>query len=193
MWISLCRQNPTVTYQGACRVPVKSLKFSIANTSSNAAALAEFFRANLNEEYISHSEMQSYRALSAHRWAPDVANVLETEIAARLGPPLDRFSAAPFWQGVVLGHRNAALVALAMVTLSRKAVIPFGIIEDIVVDAEQRGNGYGAATIRWIDERFCDAGLARVFLESGLNNTSAHHFFEKLGFEPISIVMMREL
>lgn len=171
----------------------QKIRFSIADTTSDAAELARFFQSNLSDEYISHSELQGYRAIAPHKWSTNIVAVLETEIAARLGPPRDIFPPDLIWQGVILGRYGNDLAALALVTLSRRAVVPFGIIEDIVVDANLRGHGLGATTMNWIMDGFREVGLGRVFLESGLNNQSAHHLFERLGFKTVSIVMMQDL
>jgi len=35
--------------------------------------------------------------------------------------------------------------------------------------------------------------IRRLFLESGLQNERAHHFFEQEGFHAVSVIMMRSL
>lgn len=77
-------------------------------------------------------------------------------------------------------------------TLSREASVPFGIVEDIVVDRSRRGKGIGETVMRWIIDTFQRAGIRRVFLESGLSNKGAHYFFERLGFKTVSVSMMRD-
>jgi len=32
-----------------------------------------------------------------------------------------------------------------------------------------------------------------LFLESGIQNDRAHHLFERMGFRPVSMVMMQDL
>lgn len=171
----------------------QSIKFSIADKSADSAQLAAFFRNNLTDDYISHSELQGYRAVALNKWSPDIGAVLEKEITARLGPPQDDFPTKTSWKGVILGHDGPALVAIAFVTLTHQAAVPYGIIEDVVVCANLRGHGYGAAAMGWIIDNLRKASVQRVFLESGVANTRAHHLFETLGFSTVSIVMMRDL
>jgi ribosomal protein S18 acetylase RimI-like enzyme len=169
------------------------MRISISNKSSNVSELTEFFVGNLTPSYISHSELQGFRAVRPGVWADDVESVVRTEIRKRLRGPLTAFPAATDWKGVIEARNGGRLIGLALVTLSRRAVAPFAIIEDIVVDHERRDNGIGQAVMDWIVAELRKAAIRRVFLESGETNTAAHHFFERLGFRQISIVMMRDL
>ncbi|HZL30141.1 MAG TPA: GNAT family N-acetyltransferase [Pseudolabrys sp.] len=166
------------------------IRFSIADSRSDASSLARFFQAGLTSSYISHAEHQGYRAKSPSEWATDIGDVLYGEIAERLGGALDRIPQTDFWQGVIEGRDDGQLVALAFVTTCRRAVVPFGIIEDVVVDASMRGRGYGSTAMQWIIEQLADTGIRRTFLESGEHNHDAHHLFENLKFKKISIVMI---
>lgn len=169
------------------------MKISIADRNSNLDALVDLFSKNLTDDYISHQELMSHRALGPGKWAPDIADQFHAEIGARLLDPREHFPAQGNWVGVVEAHEGDRLVALALVTVSRDAAVPFGVIEDIVVDGTLRGGGHGTKIMNWIADEFRAAGLKRAFLESGLGNEHAHHLFEKLGFKQVSIVMMQEL
>ncbi len=169
------------------------MKFSISDRNSDPARLADFFSANLTESYISHSELQGYRATSPGHWAQNIASVLQKEIAERLGDKHDHFPVGKEWKGVIEGREEGRLVGIGLVTLSFASATPYGIIEDIVVDNSLRGGGRGRSMMVWILEEFARAGARRAFLESGLHNDKAHHLFEELGFASVSIVMMRDL
>lgn len=168
------------------------MEISIADHRSDVAALAELFRRNLISEYISHSELQGRRALGVGRWSPDIADVLHREISERLGPARDAFPRGENWQGIVEARRDGALVGMAYVTTTFGGSVPFGIIEDVVIEKTLRGHGLGSQLMRWLIDRFNEAGCRRQFLESGIGNESAHHLFEDLGFNTVSIVMMRD-
>ncbi len=168
------------------------MRISIADRNSDAEALARVFGDNLTASYISHSELQGRRAVRPGEWAKDIKAVLRGEIAERLREPMDTFPPDDFWQGVIEAREGDAVIGIAFVTVSRKAVVPFGVVEDIVVPAQLRDQGRGEAMMRWIIESLARSGIKRVFLESGITNHSAHHLFERLGFETVSIVMMRD-
>ena len=169
------------------------MRISIADRKSNAKALARLFSSNLTPSYISHAELQGYRAIRPGEWAKDIDSLLYDEISQRLKRPLDGFPARRSWRGVVEAHEGDALVGLAFVTVEHEAAVPFGIIEDIVIDGRLRGAGRGKKMMQWIADQFRQAGLKRAFLESGMNNHRAHELFEHLGFQQVSIVMAKEL
>ncbi len=169
------------------------MNISIADINSSAEALAEFFARNLTLEYISHAELMGYRALGPQRWAPDIRLVLQREIQERLGQPRDEFPPRSDWRGVIVARDTNKLFGLAFVTSSFKCAVPHGIIEDLVIDEPVRSRGIGETMGKWIFDKFCHAGINRVFLESGVGNDRAHHLFERLGFKKISVVMMLDL
>ena len=168
------------------------MRISIADRNSDAEALTGVFGDNLTAPYISHSELQGRRAVRPGEWNKDIKAVLRGEIAERLRAPMDAFPPDEFWQGVVEARDGDAVVGIAFVTVSRRALVPFGVVEDIVVPENLRDQGRGEAIMRWIIETLGRSGIKRVFLESGVTNHSAHHLFERLGFETVSIVMMRD-
>lgn len=168
------------------------MPFRIADRDSDAGVLADIFQRNLTAAYISHSELQGYRAVGPDVWADNIESVLAREIAGRLGEPLAAFPSTG-WKGVVEARDDAGtLIGLALVTVTRDAAVPFGIIEDIVIERPLRGTGLGEQFMRWLLASFSRADIRRVFLESGIDNEGAHHLFERLGFKTVSVVMMRE-
>ena len=75
---------------------------------------------------------------------------------------------------------DAALVALAGVrrshTLSRGEHL---FVDDLVTDERVRGQGHGAAVLRWVAARAASEGIALLYLDS---RTSARGFYDKTGF-----------
>lgn len=151
-------------------------------------SVATFFSSSIDPSYISHSELMFGRAISQREWSPTLLDVVKTEFHKRVP-----------WQGgnttkkIVVGYDGATLVAVALLDFHLNVPIPFAIIEDIAVSREFRDRGLGQRMLDWI---FAEARLqrvARVFLESGLDNHAAHHFFERNGFKQVSIVMMTQL
>lgn len=169
------------------------MRISIADRNSNPKALAKLFSSNLTPEYISHSELQGYRAIKPGEWAKNIDTVVHDEIAARLRDPLGEFPTKHSWRGVIEAHDNDTLVGVALVTTCYEAATPYGIIEDIVIDRTVRGGGRGEMVMQWILDHFRRAGLKRAFLESGSGNERAHHLFERIGFSAMSVVMMKDL
>lgn len=58
-----------------------------------------------------------------------------------------------------------------------------GILENVHIRADQRGNGLGSELVRWAVERCREAGCGIVQLTSNKVRLDAHRFYRKLGFE----------
>jgi GNAT superfamily N-acetyltransferase len=155
--------------------------------TGETARLAAFFASNLSPEYISHSEIQTGRAVSREQWHPEILKILEQEIAERLNAD------ATASKRISVAFSNGVLVALAFVTFELTGPSPYAVLEDLVVASEKRGTGVGKAMIDWTFARARDEGVTRIFLESGRNNEGAHRFFEGCGFKQVSVVMMADV
>jgi ribosomal protein S18 acetylase RimI-like enzyme len=168
---------------------VDSLSIAWCATPARASELADFFAGNVGPDYISHAELQGGRALSPTEWRPNLREVLRAEIAPRLvaGPP------ARDSHPIAVAEQVGTLVALSYVAFVGSAPVPFAVIEDLIVSAAARGLGVGRAMLDWIAEEARTHGIRRLFLESGITNQRAHDFFERQGFRPTSVVMMKSL
>jgi len=58
---------------------------------------------------------------------------------------------------------------------------PFLYVDDLVTAPELRSRGYGAAMLAWLRRFARDRGCARLHLDSGLQRTDAHRFYEREG------------
>ncbi|WIY51812.1 GNAT family N-acetyltransferase [Devosia sp. YIM 151766] len=58
-----------------------------------------------------------------------------------------------------------------------------GMLENVHVRADQRGNGLGSEMVQWAVARCREAGCGLVQLTSNKVRLNAHRFYEKLGFE----------
>jgi GNAT superfamily N-acetyltransferase len=167
------------------------LTFTWCFDQDKAADYAAFFRRNITNEYISHSELQGPRTDESGAWVSDLDAVFEEEILEAIsGKPISARKKG-FTRNICGVLSNGKLVAMAYVSVERGARKTYATLEDIVVDQSQRGGKIGAQTVSWIIQELETAGVRRVFLESGLHNDHAHHFFESFGFRQCSIVMMR--
>ncbi len=60
---------------------------------------------------------------------------------------------------------------------------PSGVIEDVVVCSERRGQGIGKAMMQYAVEQCKRAGCYKLALSSNLERESAHKFYKSLGFQ----------
>jgi len=157
-----------------------------------ARELAEFFSENIEPEYISHSELQGPRALSPNKWRDGLPEIFLEEINARIAET-GKAPPTAVSKPVLFAEADGRVVAFGLVTFAADAAVPYAIVEDIVVEKSSRGRRTGLDIMNWIADEARSRNIVRLFLESGKNNHRAHHFFEGIGFEQISIVMMKSL
>jgi GNAT superfamily N-acetyltransferase len=157
-----------------------------------AQELAGFFARHVGPEYISHSELQGPRALSPECWRGGLPEILREEIEPRLAQT-ERGVPGSTSQPILTAESDGAVVALSFITFAGSAGVPFAIVEDLIVDPSMRGEGIGKTILDWIAAEARMRNIGRLFLESGVHNERAHHFFEHEGFQTVSIVMMRSL
>lgn len=60
---------------------------------------------------------------------------------------------------------------------------PYALVENVVVDPENRGEGVGKALMREATDRARRAGAYKLALTTNLQRTKAHEFYETLGLE----------
>ena len=58
-----------------------------------------------------------------------------------------------------------------------------GLLENVHIRADQRGNGLGSQMVQWAVEQCRDVGCGMIQLTSNKARLDAHRFYKKLGFE----------
>jgi N-acetylglutamate synthase-like GNAT family acetyltransferase len=167
----------------------ENLKISYCTNRKSAGALALFFARNVDTSYISHSEMQYGRAVSANRWSSAFPDLLRKEfagLAKSSGREKDVFR-------LVQAELNGAIAGVAVVEFNNESIRPFAVLEDMVVDNKLRGAGIGARMLAWIEAEAVKRKIPEIYLESGIKNAKAHEFFDKHEFVVVSKVMMKDL
>ena len=116
----------------------------------------------------------------ARLYAQLVANPALRVLPERLA----ELEAAPDTALFILEH-GGRLLGTVLVVLCADAMFgrrPFAVVENIVVDAQARGQGVGAALLRAVD-RFClAADCSKIMLLSAAERVDAHAFFERAGY-----------
>lgn len=168
------------------------MKFFWCRDPFVAEKAAEVFCDNLTESYISHSELQSYRALAPGAWSPDIREIIAEDIRLRI-KATDIPAAGQCTQLAAALEENERIIGVFLVTFSHNSAVPFCVLEDIVIEKASRGKGYGSAFLHWITSECQQRGIYRLFLESGIENHRAHDLFHKAGFRSISVVMIKDL
>ena len=96
-----------------------------------------------------------------------------------------RFRAYPNYRVfvAVVGGAVAGTYALLIMDNLAKRGAKTGVVEDVAVAPESQRQGIGRAMMSHAREQCRLAGCYKLMLSSGLPRTSAHRFYESLGFE----------
>lgn len=91
---------------------------------------------------------------------------------------------APFGGLIVARHKETArIVGMATLIAYQKLEYRVGIVEDVVVNPEYRGNGIGRALMKEVLRSARGAGLHHLSLTSSPERVEAIALYESLGFK----------
>lgn len=89
-------------------------------------------------------------------------------------------------QRLVVAERDGEVVGTLQITIVPglpRFGMRRGLLENVHVRADQRGNGVGTAMVNWAIEQCRAAGCGMVQLTSNKRRLDAHRFYGRLGFE----------
>lgn len=169
------------------RKKIKDMIKIIEASHSDKDTLCNMFLDHItaHPEYISHGEIQMGVGIGKL-----VNEVFVTEVS-----PMARH----YWMKYIDMNINGddsvvykavddsdMVVGFCIATYTEDGASPFGMISDIMVKEGQRGGGIGSELLKtaigWLNKN----GIHDIYLESGLNNHSAHEYFKHKGFRKVS-------
>jgi len=89
--------------------------------------------------------------------------------------------------GLALDGERAVGLVNCFTGFSTFAAQPLLNIHDLVVHADARGRGIGAALLDWARQRAQDLGCCKLTLEVLSGNTRARKVYEAAGYEPYAL------
>ncbi len=94
---------------------------------------------------------------------------------------------------IVVAEENDRVVGMATVQIliSTAEGGYVGLIEDVVVDNEHRGEGVGGALLDYLYEWAQDNGLTRLQLAADKDNDPALEFYARKGWKQTSLMVLR--
>ena len=146
-------------------------------TSERKKEAVNFFIHHKTNSYISHSEILSGRAESATEWSENFAEILAAE--------LDEDDC----NLITIEDIHNQIIGIAILRIYKKYLI----IEDMIIDGNLRGLSLGKKLMDFIHNFAAEQKIKALFLESGITNDKAHSFFEKNGFEKVSVTYTKVL
>lgn len=69
----------------------------------------------------------------------------------------------------------------------------FLYVDDLVTRAAHRSKGYGAALLSWLKEHAATNGCSQLHLDSGIQRSDAHRFYEREGMTMASFHFVENL
>lgn len=158
-------------------------------TVSDKEALADLFYAHLSEnvEYISHGEMQmgiGHLVFNGKEYVPQ----LDADTRHLWLIYIEEHITAEGMAVYKAEDSTGALLGFCVLETDSDGGAPFGVLCDILVNAEARGHGVGGHLFSAAEDWFKSRNLKDVYLESGKNNHNAHNFFIRRGFMKVSEV-----
>ena len=158
-------------------------------TVSDKEALADLFYAHLSEnvEYISHGEMQmgiGHLVFNGKEYVPQ----LDADTRHLWLTYIEEHMTAEGMAVYKAEDSTGALLGFCVMETDSDGGAPFGVLCDILVNAEARCRGVGSRLFSAAEDWFKSRNLKDVYLESGKNNHNAHNFFIRRGFMKVSEV-----
>lgn len=168
---------------GLRTLPGLTFKWCESRSMANAAAAFAGAVIGSDTRYISHGEIQTGLSPDGKSWAKNLAKLYEQDFT-KADDGRDMLVAVDD-HGEIVG-----MLILAWEETSRRR---FAVLEDMVVDPERRSQRIGERLLKEVEGRVRERGVEWLFLESGINNERAHHFFESHGFSTVSHVFAKQV
>jgi GNAT superfamily N-acetyltransferase len=126
----------------------------------------------------------------SHFQVPDAERVARRYAARRQGEGEAVLVAEQ--AGEVVGFVDLAIrrAAPGGGTMLRRSVV--GFVNELAVEEGCRGNGVGAALMAAAEDWAARAGAEALMLDTGAKNEGAIRFYERLGYRPIGVTLIKE-
>ena len=156
-------------------------------TEQDAEALCDIFVDHItaHTEYISHGEIQMGVGVGSFE-----DGVFVTKPSAHARRAWMRYVMADISadDACVFKAVSSAgeIVGFGVAEIQEDGAEPFGMVCDVLVKESCRRSGVGSALLDKALEWLKANGIVDIYLESGLNNHSAHDYFKRRGFVKVS-------
>ena len=144
--------------------------------------LCEFFSRIIesHKAYISHGELQ----IDGNELAPNYKEMWLKYLDRQVENPDNT---------LLLYLEDRTIIGFVLFGITNDGASPYGVIFDLSVDPAYRGKHIGQELLQRATESFRANGIQDCYLESGVNNHSAHRFFEHHGFKQVSDIFRLKL
>ncbi len=152
-------------------------------TATQEGRLVDFFFEILSQhpDYISHGEIQMGIASKQGEITPNAKKQWLEYLHRQIEGECQ----------INVATINSEIVGFSIAGIECDGDAPYGVIYDMSVTHALRGRGIGNQLMQEILAYFEEQGVESAYLESGVNNSTAHNFFEKYGFKTVSKIFAR--
>jgi len=112
---------------------------------------------------------------------------------ARQRRGLEQMLEDPERRAVLVAERDGAVIgmATAQLVISTAEGAPSAVVEDVVIEAAERGRGAGRALLEAIEAWARSRGATRMQLLADRENVAALRFYERMGWRSTQLVCLR--
>jgi len=112
---------------------------------------------------------------------------------ARQRRGLEQMLEDPERRAVLVAERGGAVIgmATAQLVISTAEGAPSAVVEDVVIEAAERGRGAGRALLEAIEAWARSRGATRMQLLADRENVAALRFYERMGWRSTQLVCLR--
>jgi len=164
------------------------IKFDDSNVNikkgriKNIGKYLSIFNECKHDDYISHGEVLCGRATPDLKWADNIITQMKREFFYYI-----LSKKCDLLEILFLGE----LTGFAIIELNKETKA--AVLSDIMIKKNCQGKGIGKEALHKIEEYLKNRNIGIVLLESGLKNEKAHEFFEKNGYNKISVEFLKNL
>lgn len=146
-------------------------------------AVAKIYEEVLEPSYISYSELGEGKAKALGELSENAVTIFRGQLQSLMNSTRHGFFVASI---------NRSIVGFAFASLHKAdAGHTECWLDDICVSCGWQHQNIGRTLVTKVLEYGIEHDAMYYLLESGIHNASAHHLFESLGFQPLSMVYWR--
>jgi GNAT superfamily N-acetyltransferase len=145
--------------------------------TENIEKYLSVFDESKHDSYISHGEVLCGRATHDLKWVKNIMMEMEAEFNNYLKNDEKTI--------VFEILQSNELIGFAIIEFNREVRV--AMLSDIMIRKKYQGGGIGTSALRKIEDCLKSENVGMILLESGINNTDVHKFFEKNGYTKISV------
>lgn len=149
------------------------------NDKTRIKELVDFFITHKTESYISHSEIISGRAANSTEWSSDLESILTAQFN-------EENTSTSNLKILIAENKEGTIIGMLVFYVIHSGFKNYAVLEDMLLDHAVRGQSLGSTLLEKALEESKNWNISLMMLESGVDNTGAHHFFEKYGFKKVS-------